>query len=115
MDFDDLFKDQSNLVAAILQDHESKEVLMLGWMNKVALQRTLETRRATFWSRSRNALWEKGETSGNYQDVISIAYDCDGDALLIQVKSHGPACHTGESSCFHNQLDHPGRESGATT
>ena len=97
----------SDLVAAVLQDHVSGDVLMLGWMNREALQKTLETNRVTFWSRSRNELWIKGSTSGNYQELISISADCDGDALLLKVKSHGPACHTGAMSCFHNPTAKP--------
>lgn len=98
------FTNPSELVAAVLQDNESGQVLMLGWMNREALEKTLETNRVTFWSRSRNELWIKGATSGNYQELISISADCDGDALLIKVRSHGPACHTGEKSCFHNPI-----------
>lgn len=99
-----LFTPERDLVAAILQDAQSKEVLMLGWMNRNALEQTMATGRATFWSRSRNEIWIKGETSGNFQRILSIKYDCDSDALLIQVSSEGPACHTGASSCFHNEL-----------
>lgn len=97
--------DPSALVAAILQDDSTNEVLMLGWMNQAALDATLKTKRVTFWSRSRGELWVKGETSGNYQELVSLQYDCDGDALLIRVKSLGPACHTGSASCFHNELE----------
>jgi len=73
-------------------------------MNREAFEKTLESKRATFWSRSRNQLWVKGESSGNFQDVISISIDCDRDELLLKVKSHGPACHTGEQSCFHESI-----------
>lgn len=104
MDSASIFKDEKTLVAAILQEGDTGEVLMLGWMNREAFERTLESKRATFWSRSRNQLWVKGESSGNFQDVISISIDCDRDALLLKVKSHGPACHTGEPSCFHESI-----------
>lgn len=97
--------DPNTLVAAILQDDSTNAVLMLGWMNKAALDATLATKRITFWSRSRGELWVKGETSGNYQELVSLQYDCDGDALLIRVKSLGPACHTGSTSCFHNEIE----------
>lgn len=104
MDFFARFTSPSDLVAAILQDYATGEVLMLGWMNREALEKTLKTKQVTFWSRSRNELWIKGATSGNYQELISISADCDGDALLLKVRSHGPACHTGELSCFHNLI-----------
>jgi len=100
-----IFANSESLIAAILQDHSTGRVLMLGWMNQEAYERTLATKRVTFWSRSRNQIWIKGESSGNYQDVVSIEIDCDRDALLIKVKSHGPACHTGEQSCFHESID----------
>ena len=105
MEKGEIFANPDSLIAAILQDHESGEVLMLGWMNKEAYEKTLATKRVTFWSRSRNQLWIKGESSGNFQDVVSLAMDCDRDALLIKVKGHGPACHTGEKSCFHEAID----------
>lgn len=105
MDQVPIFANSESLIAAILQDHASGQVLMLGWMNQEAYERTLATKRVTFWSRSRNQIWIKGESSGNYQDVVSIEIDCDRDALLIKVKSHGPACHTGEQSCFHESID----------
>lgn len=100
-ELDEIFEAENSLIAAVLQDEETNQVLMLGWMNREALELTLSTRRATFWSRSRKSIWVKGETSGNLQDVVSMAIDCDRDALLIKVRSHGPACHTGEVSCFH--------------
>ena len=100
-----IFANSESMIAAILQDHATGQVLMLGWMNQEAYERTLATKRVTFWSRSRNQIWIKGESSGNYQDVVSIEIDCDRDALLIKVKSHGPACHTGEQSCFHESID----------
>jgi phosphoribosyl-AMP cyclohydrolase len=96
---------ENGLIAAVAQDVESHEVLMLAWMNEAALIQTIQTKRVTYFSRSRNKLWVKGETSGNYQELISLDFDCDGDALLIQVRQHGPACHTGNFSCFHEPLD----------
>ena len=88
------------LVPAVVQDADSGTVLMLGYMNKEALKLTLANRRATFWSRSRRKLWEKGETSGNTLDVVSVHADCDGDTLLLRVRPRGPVCHTGNSDCF---------------
>lgn len=88
------------LIPVIVQDQETQAVLMLAWMNEQSIVHTLETKRATYWSRSRNELWVKGETSGNTQSVISLAFDCDQDALLMIVNQHGVACHTGTSSCF---------------
>ena len=100
-----LLKDQNLLIPAIVQDSTSKEVLMLAYMNPESLQLTLSTGKATYWSRSRSELWIKGATSGHYQDVQSIALDCDGDALLLEVIQTGVACHTGEQSCFHTPLE----------
>ncbi|HEY3687724.1 MAG TPA: phosphoribosyl-AMP cyclohydrolase [Streptosporangiaceae bacterium] len=95
-----LKRDADGLVAAIAQQYDTGEVLMLAWMNAEALRRTLATGRATYWSRSRGEYWEKGATSGHTQDVKSVALDCDGDALLVKVDQHGPACHTGTRTCF---------------
>ena len=92
--------DSAGLVAAIIQQHDTGEVLMLGWMDDEALRRTLAEGRVTFWSRSRGEYWRKGDTSGHFQSVKSVAIDCDGDALLIQVDQMGAACHTGAPSCF---------------
>lgn len=100
-----LLKSPIDLVAAIAQDSDSGEVLMLAWMNRQALAATIATGRATYWSRSRNELWVKGATSGHTQTVISISLDCDGDAVLLQVKQVGGACHTGELTCFHNNVE----------
>jgi phosphoribosyl-AMP cyclohydrolase len=97
---DRLTRDAAGLVAAVVQQHDTGEVLMLGWMDDEALHRSLTTGRVTFWSRSRQEYWRKGDTSGNVQYVRSIALDCDGDALLVRVDQIGPACHTGEHSCF---------------
>jgi phosphoribosyl-AMP cyclohydrolase len=99
-----LTRDQAGLVPAVVQQHDTGEVLMLAWMNDEALHRTLTTGRATYYSRSRGTLWVKGETSGHHQYVRSVAIDCDGDALLVRVDQVGPACHTGERTCFHNEL-----------
>ena len=101
---DSLLKSGVELIPAIAQDHLSGEVLMLAYMNRESLAITLESGRATYWSRSRNELWEKGATSGHTQRVISISADCDGDALLLKVEQVGAACHTGEDSCFHREV-----------
>lgn len=95
-----LKRDRDGLVAAVIQQHDTSEVLMLGWMDDEALHRTLTTGRATYWSRSRQEYWVKGETSGHVQHVTSVALDCDGDALLVKVAQTGPACHTGDATCF---------------
>nr|WP_285852653.1 bifunctional phosphoribosyl-AMP cyclohydrolase/phosphoribosyl-ATP diphosphatase HisIE [Paenibacillus lactis] len=96
--------DAAGLVPAIVQDASSKQVLMMAYMNRESLKRTLESGETWFWSRSRGELWHKGATSGNTQTVVSIAYDCDGDTLLVQVEPKGPACHTGETSCFYREI-----------
>ena len=101
---DRLKRDPNGLVAAIAQQHDTGEVLMLAWMDDEALRRTLSTGRATYWSRSRAEYWVKGETSGNRQWVHGIRLDCDGDALLVLVDQEGAACHTGERTCFHRAL-----------
>lgn len=88
------------LVPAVVQQHDTGEVLMLGWMDEEALARTLTTGRATYWSRSRQEYWIKGETSGHRQWVREVRLDCDGDTLLVKVDQEGPACHTGERTCF---------------
>lgn len=94
------FTKDGDIVPAVVQDDSTGEVLMVGYMNDAALKQTRETNRVTFWSRSRQALWEKGETSGNTLHLVSISPDCDGDALLVRAKPAGPTCHTGERSCF---------------
>jgi phosphoribosyl-ATP pyrophosphohydrolase/phosphoribosyl-AMP cyclohydrolase len=93
--------DARGLVPVVAQDAASGEVLMLAWANAEALRLTQESGRATYWSRSRGELWEKGATSGNAQALVDVRVDCDGDAVLYRVRQHGPACHTGERSCFH--------------
>ena len=95
-----LKRDGQGLVAAVVQQHGSGEVLMVGWMDDEALHRTLTTGRATYWSRSRGEYWRKGDTSGNVQHVREVRLDCDGDALLVVVDQVGAACHTGDRSCF---------------
>jgi phosphoribosyl-AMP cyclohydrolase len=105
-----LKRDAAGLVPAIVQQHDTGEVLMLAWMNDEALWRTLTTGRATYFSRSRGTLWVKGETSGHHQYVKSVALDCDGDTLLVAVDQVGAACHTGQRTCFHNDLTGTGTE-----
>ncbi len=92
--------DRDGLVAAVAQQHDTGEVLMLAWMNRDAVAETLATGWACYWSRSRRSLWRKGETSGHVQRVVELRIDCDGDAVLLLVDQTGPACHTGERSCF---------------
>jgi phosphoribosyl-ATP pyrophosphohydrolase/phosphoribosyl-AMP cyclohydrolase len=94
---------QNGMMPAILQDHKTGDVLMMGWMTPESLERTLDSREVWFYSRSRNELWKKGETSGNSIKVISIVTDCDADVLLIKGEASGPVCHTGERSCFHSE------------
>jgi phosphoribosyl-AMP cyclohydrolase len=95
-----LKRDPQGLVPAVVQQHDSGEVLMVGWMDDEALHRTLTTGRTTFWSRSRQEHWVKGETSGNRQHVKEVRLDCDGDTLLVKVDQEGAACHTGDRTCF---------------
>ena len=96
--------DEHGLVPAVEQDVKTNAVVMLAYMNKESLKLTLETGYTWFWSRSRQELWNKGATSGNLQRVVEMYYDCDGDALLVKAELSGPACHTGEYSCFHNLI-----------
>jgi len=96
--------DEKGLIPAIVQDHYTKEVLTLAYMNAESLALTIAEGRTVFWSRSRQELWRKGETSGNVQKVVSITADCDGDALVVEVVKSGPACHTGAESCFFNEV-----------
>lgn len=100
-----LLKDPAALIPAVAQDVQSGEILMLAYMNAESLAATVQTGRATYWSRSRNELWEKGATSGHTQLVHSIAIDCDGDALVIKVEQTGAACHTGDRTCFHRNIE----------
>jgi phosphoribosyl-AMP cyclohydrolase / phosphoribosyl-ATP pyrophosphohydrolase len=100
MNIDDLKFDERGLIPAIVQDSQTREVLTLAYMNEESLARTIETGQTWFWSRSRNELWHKGETSGNTQSVVALHSDCDKDAIVVLVKPAGPACHTGARSCF---------------
>jgi phosphoribosyl-AMP cyclohydrolase len=100
-----LLKDGLELIPAIAQDAATGEVLMMAYMNHESLAITINSGRATYWSRSRNELWEKGATSGHTQKVLAISVDCDGDTLLLQVEQTGAACHTGDRSCFHRKLE----------
>lgn len=104
INMDDLKFDEQGLLPAIVQDAATGKVLTLAYMNQTSLQKTIETNETWFYSRSRQELWNKGETSGNKQKVKQISYDCDADALLVQVEPLGPACHTGEETCFHQTL-----------
>ncbi|MCT1402369.1 bifunctional phosphoribosyl-AMP cyclohydrolase/phosphoribosyl-ATP diphosphatase HisIE [Paenibacillus sp. p3-SID867] len=104
--------DASGLVPAIVQDAQSKQVLMMAYMNRESLRLTLESGETWFWSRSREELWHKGATSGNVQTVVAMTYDCDGDTLLLQVNPKGPACHTGQTTCFFNEITVQGQKSG---
>ena len=93
------------LVPAIAQQHDSGEVLMMAWMNREALEETLRTGRVCYWSRSRQKLWRKGESSGQVQILKEMRFDCDGDTILLRVDQTGPACHTGRRDCFYNRVD----------
>lgn len=104
MTLSDVRFDESGLVPVVVQDARTRRVLTLAYMNAESLARTLETGETWFWSRSRKQLWHKGETSGHTQQVVKIDVDCDGDALTVLVKPNGPACHTGQESCFHHEL-----------
>ncbi|MEM9710106.1 MAG: phosphoribosyl-AMP cyclohydrolase [Pseudomonadota bacterium] len=97
--------DERGLLPAIAQDAENGEVLMLAWMNAEAVERTLKTGRVTYWSRSRQAFWVKGETSGHIQDLVEMRFDCDADVILVRVNQTGAACHTGARSCFFRTLE----------
>ncbi len=97
--------DRDGLIAAIVQDQQTRQVLMVAHMNEESLQRTVDSGDAWFWSRSRQALWHKGDTSGNFQHVTKLSVDCDADAILLEVNPDGPACHTGEVSCFFRSLE----------
>ena len=102
---DHLKFNEQGLVPAIAQEHQSKQVLMLAWMNKQALSRTIETQQVWYWSRSRQKLWRKGESSGNTQTLIDLQIDCDGDTVLLYVKQNGAACHTLRPHCFYWQVE----------
>lgn len=100
----DVTFDDRGLIPAVVQQHDSGEVLMVAWMNEESLRLTLETKTSWFWSRSRQELWNKGATSGNTQSVKDVRYDCDADVLLVLVDAAGPACHTGERTCFYRSV-----------
>ena len=97
--------DAARLIPAIAQQHDTGEVLMLAWMSREAIEETLATGRVCYWSRSRQRLWRKGETSGHVQRLVEMRLDCDGDTLLLRVDQEGPACHTGERSCFFRRIE----------
>ena len=101
----ELTYDANGLIPAIVQDHDTNQILMLGYMNERSLAITLEKRLVTFWSRSRQEYWTKGESSGNVLELVGIRKDCDLDALLVRARPHGPTCHTGQQSCFYRDLD----------
>ena len=101
--------DAAGLIPCVAQEAATGEVLMVAWMNAESLRRTLETGRVTYWSRSRRALWTKGETSGHTQQVVEVRVDCDQDAILLRVRQSGPACHTGAPDCFYRQVSPDGR------
>ena len=102
--------DERGLIPAVVQQYDTREVLMMAYMNDESLKLSFETKTTWFWSRSRKELWNKGATSGNTQNLIDIRYDCDGDCLLVLVDSPGPACHTGNRSCFYRSLDKDGNQ-----
>ncbi len=102
---DELQFDERGLIPAVVQEADDGAVLMVAWMNREALRRTLEERVTWFWSRSRQELWQKGATSGNLQHVSDVRYDCDADTLLVSVHAEGPACHTGHRTCFFRRLE----------
>lgn len=104
----DIKFDDKGLVPAIVQDIDTGEVLMMAWMNEAALKQTLEVKKATFYSRSRDKMWIKGESSGHVQEVIEARVDCDQDLVLLKCKSHGPCCHVGYNSCFYRKADADG-------
>jgi phosphoribosyl-AMP cyclohydrolase len=106
--------DERGLVPCIVQDATTDAVLMLAWMNAEALQQTIATGRAVYWSRSRNALWRKGDTSGHEQHVVEVRVDCDQDAVLLKVRQTGAACHTGRHSCFYRIADGGGLKKDAS-
>lgn len=105
MNPNELTYDDRGLLPAIVQDVSTEAVLMLAWVDAEALRRTLDSKTTWFWSRSRREYWNKGATSGNFQKVVEVRYDCDADAVLMRVEPAGPACHTGEYSCFYRSFD----------
>lgn len=105
LDLGDVAFNEKGLVACIVQDCETCEVLMMAWMNEESLRLSVEQKTTWFWSRSRKKLWHKGEESGNIQQLVELRYDCDADTLLALVRPSGPACHTGQTSCFYRSFD----------
>lgn len=103
--FGELKFDEKGLITAVVQDYLTNEILMTAYMNDQTLKQTIETGKATFWSRSRQEVWVKGETSGNYLNVVEIRVDCDGDCLVVIAKADGPACHTGNRTCFYRKIE----------
>ena len=99
---------EAGLVSAIAQQHDSKEVLMLAWMNAESIEETLKTKQVCYWSRSRKSLWRKGESSGNVQKLVEFRFDCDRDCVLMLVDQKGPACHTNRPNCFYNSVNENG-------
>lgn len=97
--------DESGLIPAVVQDATTGDVLVLAWMNRESLEHTYRSGHVTFWSRSRNELWEKGATSGNYLELVTIHKNCEANSLLVRARPIGPACHTGNTSCFYRELD----------
>ena len=104
MNIPELKYNEQGLVPCIVQDASDNAVLMMAWMNEESIRRTIETKTTWFWSRSRQSYWNKGESSGNFQHLVELRYDCDADCLLALVNPDGPACHTGERSCFYRSL-----------
>ena len=104
LDISDLTYNSQGLIPCIVQDATTKDVLMMAWMNKESLRRTLEEKTTWFWSRSRGEFWHKGQESGNTQELVELRYDCDCDTLLALVRSQGPACHTGQTTCFYRSF-----------
>ena len=105
MQIPELTYNEQGLIPAIVQQHNTREVLMMAWMSAESLELTLQDHTTWFWSRSRQELWNKGATSGNIQHVKEVRYDCDADCLLVLVDADGPACHTGEQTCFYRTID----------
>lgn len=104
LDISDLTYNSQGLIPCIVQDATTKDVLMMAWMNKESLRRTLEEKTTWFWSRSRGEFWHKGQESGNTQELVELRYDCDCDTLLALVRPQGPACHTGQTTCFYRSF-----------
>ncbi|MFD2207445.1 phosphoribosyl-AMP cyclohydrolase [Kiloniella antarctica] len=100
--------DSQGLIPAIAQDNDKNDVVMMAWMNEESIRETFKSGRVCYWSRSRKSLWKKGETSGQHQELVDFLIDCDGDTILLRVKQHGVACHTGRRSCFYRSVQNDG-------